>query len=130
MDTETFVRSFLAAIEQDRLIGHEDDWYTTDAEQIEWPNRLAPNGARRTLSELKDAGLRGRAIIDTQRYEVMTLLSEGGRVAVEAIFRATFKIDVAGLRKGETMQANFAMFFELQGGKIRRHRTYDCFQPW
>ena len=51
-------------------------------------------------------------------------------VAVEAVFRATFKLDLPGLAKGETMQANFAMFFEMKDGRIHRHRTYDCFQPW
>jgi predicted ester cyclase len=129
MDAATFVRAYLTAIERDELVGNEVVWYTSDALQIEWPNKLAPNGAERDLAALRAAGERGRAIIESQRYEVTGLIAQDDQVAVEAIFRATFKVDLPGLPRGELMEARFAMFFEMKNGKIRRHRTYDCFMP-
>jgi ketosteroid isomerase-like protein len=131
MDVEEFVRAYLRAIETDQLVGREEEWYTPDAVQIEWPNALTPNGATRDLAALRAAGERGRAIVATQRYEVTNLVADAGagRVAVEAIFRATFRIDLPDLPKGAVMEARFAMFFELADGRIRRHRTYDCFMP-
>ena len=128
-DAANFVRAYLAAIERDEFVGNEAAWYTADALQIEWPNPLTPNGAERDLAGLKAAGERGRAIVESQRYEITNLLAQDDRVAVEAIFRATFKLDLPGLPRGEVMEARFAMFFEMQNGKIRRHRTYDCFMP-
>ena len=130
MGAAAFVRAFLDAIERDQVVGHEADWYAADAVQMEFPNRLAPNGATRDLAAIREAGERGRAIVDEQRYEIVSIVEQDERVAVEAIFRATFNLDVAGLPKGEVMEARFAMFFELRDGRIARHHSYDCFLPW
>lgn len=65
-----------------------------------------------------------------QRYEVTNILAARTKVAVEAVFRATFKVDVAGLSKDDEMVAHFAMFFEMRDGRIARHHTYDCFVAW
>lgn len=127
---EQFVRSFLAAIERDEVVGRESEWFTEDIVQVEWPNKLAPTGATRNLAQLREAGERGRAIVERQWYEVSNIVATGDKVAVEAIFRATFKADVAGLTKGEVMIAHFAMFFEMRDGRIARHHSYDCFVDW
>lgn len=127
---EAFVRAFLTAIERDQVIGDEARWYTEDVVQVEWPNKLLPNGATRGLTALREAGERGRAIVERQWYEVTNLVATGDKVAAEAIFRATFKMDVAGLAKGDVMTAHFAMFFDMRDGRIARHTTYDCFVPW
>jgi ketosteroid isomerase-like protein len=127
---ERFVLSYLTAIENDQVVGQETEWYTDDAIQVEWPNKLVPAGATRNLEQLRQAGERGRAIVASQRYEVTNVVAVGNKVAVEAIFRATFKMDIAGLPKGDVMVANFAMFFEMRDGKISRHHTYDCFTSW
>ena len=65
-----------------------------------------------------------------QSYEILDIVENGDKVAVRAVFRAAFKADILGLAKGKQMVAHFAMFFELRGGKIARHYTYDCFEPW
>ena len=127
---ERFVLSYLKAIENDQVVGRETEWYTEDAIQVEWPNKLVPAGATRNLEQLRQAGERGRAIVASQRYEVTNVVAVGNQVAVEALFRATFKMDIAGLPKGDVMVANFAMFFEMRDGRISRHRTYDCFNSW
>jgi len=129
-DAERFVLSYLKAIENNQVVGRETEWYTDDAVQVEWPNKLVPAGATRDIDQLRQAGERGRAIVESQRYEVTNVVAAGNKVAVEAVFRATFKMDIAGLPKGDVMLANFAMFFEMQDGKIKRHHTYDCFTSW
>jgi ketosteroid isomerase-like protein len=58
------------------------------------------------------------------------MIESGDKVAVRGIFRATFNMDVLGLPKGQEMVAHFAMFFELRDGRITRHYSYDCFEPW
>jgi ketosteroid isomerase-like protein len=128
-DTAAFIRAYLDAIERDELVGREDEWYTADAVQIEWPNKLNPNGVTRNLEQLREAGERGRQIVARQWYEVVSIVADGDMVAVETIFRATFRIALPDLPAGEVMEARFAMFFEMSDGRIRRHRTYDCFMP-
>ena len=89
-DHESAVRAYLRAIERGEVVGHESDWYVDDAVQIELPNRLIPSGATRDLAALKLAGERGKAIVETQSYEVFDMIESGDKVAVHAIFRATF----------------------------------------
>jgi ketosteroid isomerase-like protein len=127
---ESFVRAFLAAIERDAVVGRESEWYTDDALQVEFPNKLMPNGATRDLAALRSAGERGRAIVERQAYEIVNVVEAGDKVAVEAIFRATFKLAVLGLPQGQVMTARFAMFFQMRDGKIARHHSYDSFEPW
>ena len=129
-DHESLVRAYLRAIERGEVVGHESDWYVDDAVQIELPNRLIPSGATRDLAALKLAGERGKAIVETQSYEVLDMIESGDKVAVHAIFRATFNMDVLGLPKGQEMVAHFAMFVELRDGRITGHYSYDCFEPW
>jgi ketosteroid isomerase-like protein len=130
MSHADFIREFLRAIERDQVVGDEERWYAPGAVQVEFPNKLLPKGATRNLADLRAAGERGRAIVERQTYEVVSIVESGNAVAVEAIFRATFRVDILGLPKGETMTARFAMFFTMQDGRIARHHTYDCFEPW
>lgn len=127
---EQFVRRFLAAIERDEVVGHETQWYTPDAVQVEWPNMLLPAGATRNVDQLREAGLRGRSIVESQSYEITDIVVADDKVAVEAIFRARFRMDIAGLPRGAVMTAHFAMFFLMRDGRIARHHTYDCFDDW
>jgi hypothetical protein len=39
-------------------------------------------------------------------------------------------VPLGELAAGASMRAHFAMFFELEDGRIRRQRNYDCFEPW
>ncbi|HEV8247513.1 MAG TPA: hypothetical protein VGP93_17170, partial [Polyangiaceae bacterium] len=58
-----FIRRYLDAIEQGRVVGNESDWYAADAVQVEFPNKLQPKGATRTLADLKRAGESGAKIV-------------------------------------------------------------------
>ena len=60
----------------------------------------------------------------------MSAVAQGDRVAVEAEWSGVLAIPVATLAPGDTMKANFAMFFEMADGRIRSQHNCDCFQPW
>lgn len=125
-----FVRSYLDAIEAGTAGRNVGNWYTSDAVQVEFPNKLNPNGATRTVADLQRAAHGGAQIVERQSYEITNFIEQGDRVAVECVFRATFKIDVLGLPAGQTMTARFGIFLEMRDGRIARHHTYDCIEPW
>ena len=127
---QAFVRAYLDAIEAGTVGARIGDWYTSDAVQVEFANKLAPNGATRTVADLQRAAAAGAQIVERQSYEIANFIEQGDKVAVECVFRAAFKIDVLGLPAGQTMTARFGIFFEMRDGKIARHHTYDCFEPW
>jgi len=105
-------------------------YFTADAIQIEYPNLLNPNGGRSNLATLLKRAEQGQRVLRRQSYQVTSELAQGKHVAVEALWIGELAIQLGSLKPGDEMKAHFAMFFELEGGKIRSQRNYDCFQPW
>ena len=68
--------------------------------------------------------------MQSESYEVLSLVETGDVVAAELIWRGVLAIPLRSLKPGDTMKARFAVFFEFKGDKIRRQRNYDCFDPF
>jgi ketosteroid isomerase-like protein len=124
------VREYLAALGAGEAGPSLRRFFTPDATQVEFPNRLNPGGGRSDLATLLERSLQGKRLLRSQEYRVISAIAGGGRVAVEADWTGTLAIPVAGLPAGGTMRAHFALFFELVEGRIHRQRNYDCFEPW
>lgn len=127
MSRADLVRAYLKAIEN-----QEDSlaFFTEDAVQEEFPNALAPNGARRTLAELREANARGRNVLTSESYEIINVVEAGDLVACEVLWRGVLAVPIRTLKPGDVMKARFGVFFEFTGDKIRRQRNYDCFEPF
>lgn len=69
-------------------------------------------------------------LLMSQRFEVVSEIVQGSRVAVEALWTGTLAVPFGTLAAGAALRAHFAMFFELADGRIRSQRNYDCFEPW
>jgi ketosteroid isomerase-like protein len=127
MSRADIVRAYLKAIE------NRDDslaFFTEDAVQEEFPNALVPAGARRTIAELREANDRGRGVLTSETYEIVTLVETGDVVACEVLWRGVLAVPLRTLKPGNAMKARFAVFFEFKGDRIRRQRNYDCFDPF
>lgn len=127
MSRADLVRAYLKAIE-DR--GDSLAFFAEDAVQEEFPNALVPAGARRTLDELREANERGRDVLTSETYEILSLIEDGDRVACEVLWRGVLAVPLRSLKPGDVMKARFGVFFEFAGDKIRRQRNYDCFEPF
>ncbi|MCR5876340.1 nuclear transport factor 2 family protein [Phenylobacterium sp. J426] len=127
MSRAEIVRAYLRAIESR---GDSLAFFTEDAVQEEFPNALAPAGARRTLEDLKSAAARGQDVLTSETYEIVNLLEAGDIVAAEVLWRGVLAVPLRSLKPGDAMKARFAVFFEFQGDRIRRQRNYDCFEPF
>jgi ketosteroid isomerase-like protein len=124
------VRDYLGAVESNATGDALARFYTEDALQIELPNRLNPSGGHSDLANLLKRAAEVPAILESQEYEIHSVIAQGDRVAVEATWTAVLAVPIASLPAGGTMMAHFAIFFELRDGKIHRQRNYDCFEPW
>jgi hypothetical protein len=121
------VRNYLKAIEARKDVL---PFYAEDIVQEEFPNALAPTGARREFADLKAAARRGQNVLRSESYEIVSLIEANDVVAVEVIWRGVLAIALKSLNPGDTLKARFAAFFEFEGDKIRRQRNYDCFEPF
>jgi ketosteroid isomerase-like protein len=105
-------------------------FFTEDVVQVEFPNRLVPEGATRDLAGLREAAVRGSKVMTAQRYEVLNAVASGDQVAVEANWIGTLAVPFGSIPAGGEMRARFAIFLTFRDGKIVRQHNYDCFDPW
>lgn len=123
-------RAYFAALEGGATGDDLAAFYAPDVIQEEFPNRLSPGGARRDLDAILAAAIRGREVMASQRYEILHMLADGDRVAVEFRWSGTLAISVGPLQAGAEMRGRFASFLEFRDGRIVAQRSYDCFEPW
>jgi len=124
------VRAYLVALEAGEAGEALARFFTPDAVQVEWPNRLNPNGGRSDLATILARSEQGKQVLSTQRYTVVSELARDEAVAVEAEWAGTLAIPLGTLAPGVEMRAHFAMFFACRDGRIAVQRNYDCFEPW
>ena len=124
------VKRYLAAIEAGATGEMLAAFYTPDAQQIEFPNRLTPTGATRDLAALLEGAERGQKVLSGQTYELVNAVASGDRVALEVKWTGTLAIAIGALPVGGQMHAHFAQFIEFRDGLIYRQRNYDCFEPF
>ncbi len=124
------IRAYLAALASGAMGEQLARFFNSDAQQIELPNKLNPNGGSSDLATLLERADQGQRLLREQTYEVRALVEQGQRIAVEAGWSAILAVPLGSLSAGQTMKAHFAMFFELKNGRIGSQRNYDCFEPW
>jgi ketosteroid isomerase-like protein len=124
------VRDYLAALQSGDVGQSLARFFTSDATQVELPNRLNPSGQTSDLSSLMARSTQGQSVLSSQRYDVVSLIAQGESVAVEAQWVGVLAVRLGALGVGSEMRAHFAMFFECRDGRIYRQRNYDCFEPW
>ena len=123
-------RRYLAAIEDGAVGDDLATFFSPDVEQIEFPNRLLPTGARRGLSEMLEGARRGQTVVREQRYQVEHAFADGDAVVLEVLWVGTLAIDRESIPAGREMRAHFALVLELRDGRIAAQRNYDCFDPF
>jgi ketosteroid isomerase-like protein len=124
------VRAYLDTIQTGKAAEAFSQFFAEDVRQIELPNRLNPNGQESDLAGLRKRSEQGSKVLRGQRYEIVSELAQGNRVAVEALWSGIRAIPLGTLAAGAEMKAHFAMFFEMRDEKIVLQRNYDCFEAW
>lgn len=124
------VREYLTALQQGEVGEALARFFVEDAIQVEFPNKLNPNGQQSDLESIMSRSVQGQKVLSSQNYEILNELTQDDRVAVEAKWTGTLAIPLGTLEVGSKMRANFAMFFECRNGRILRQHNYDCFEPW
>lgn len=66
----------------------------------------------------------------TQRYEILDVIADGARVAVEMRWRGELAVPLGKLAPGDALTGQFAFFLEIREGRIAKMRNYDCYDPF
>jgi len=124
------VRRYLDALEQGMTSAAVGDLFTPDVVQEEFPNRLMPQGARRTLADLQAAAERGGKVMSSQSFTLLHAVASGDHVACEVQWAGTLAVPYGSIPVGGEMRARFVFFLDIRDGKIAAQRNYDYFEPW
>ena len=124
------IRAYIASVGNSARGEELAQWYTEDAIQIEFPNKLNPNGGQSDLVTLLKRAEMVPNLLQKQGYEIHSAIAQGSSVAIQATWTGVLAVPVGTLIAGDTMKAHFAIFFELREGRIYSQKNYDCFEPW
>ena len=121
-------RAYLKALEEARPQDARQ-YLSPDIVQIEHPNRLKPNGDRRTAEAMAADGQRGLKILESQTYEIRNALVDGDRVALEVLWTGVLAIPLGELKPVDAMTCFSGIFLDFADGKIVGQRNHDYLAP-
>lgn len=122
------VRDLYAAIESRTPLSAAH--FTPDAETVELPNRIKPNGARAPLDTMLANSAAGTGLLARQHYAVDSLLEIDDLVIARLIWTGTVAKAVGPFSEGQELIAHIAQFVTFRDGLIARIETYDCYEPF
>lgn len=123
-------RRFVAAVESGPTRENLASFLSDDVEQHELPNRLFPEGVRRDLASLLASSEKGAKVLRSQSYDIVNVFAAGSHVAIEMKWKGVLAVPLGSLTPGDALTGQFAFFLEIENGKIRRMRNYDCYDPF
>lgn len=130
-DVESVVRHYYSVVSD--LTSTEDDLLPLLSESvtvIEHPNAITPAGAERGLDDTLAGFRAGKALLREQRFDVQEVIVSGDRAAVRATWAGTVGVDAGPYRAGLRLRAEVAALLTVQEGRIVRHETFDCYEPF
>src|SRR5262249_48736968 len=91
-DNLATARRYVAALSSGAGADEIGRFYAPDVVQEEFPNRLMPNGATRDLEAMRQARLRGKALLSAEAFELHSAVASGDQVAMELTWRGTIGV--------------------------------------
>ena len=95
-----------------------------EAHISELPNLINRDGTERDAAAAREAFARGKGLLAEQRYDVHEVVQAGDTIAA----RTTWYGKIAAT--GQELTAHIATFTQVRDGKVFRHATYDCYEPF
>ena len=126
---ERVVRELLAAIEAEAPVETVAGFWHPAAEQVELPSLMRPDGHRRGLTEMLEGYRAGAGFLRSQAYDVLDVVDDGERLAVQLRWTATTAVGAGALPAGTELVAHVAVFYEFRDGLVLRQSSYDCYEP-
>jgi predicted ester cyclase len=124
------LRRYLSALEGFAPRAELESFFTPDAVQQEYPNRLFAEGRKNDLSTMMSAYDKGAELLSSQKYVLRNTVAEGDQVAAEIEWTGTLRTGFGSLAAGATLRASLGMFFTFVGSRIASIKNYDCYYPF
>ena len=117
----------------ENLSDDPDDYMNLIHAEVEFrelPNLLNKNGQVRNLEMSLEGVKKAKMILVEQKYEIISKIEDGDKITVEKIWTGKISVDIGSLKKGQELKAYICAVVEFKDGRIYRHRSYDCYEPF
>jgi ketosteroid isomerase-like protein len=104
--------------------------YAENAVQVEHPNRLKPKGDRRLVNKMMADLKRGKAMLRSERYDVLDVTAADDVVALQVKWTGVVNMAVGALQPGDSMICESGIFLKFQGDRVIEQHNYDCFEDF
>ena len=106
------------------------DFIHPQVEFTELPNLLNKNGQVRHLETSLEGIKKAKMILSEQSYQIVNYTENGEKIAIEKIWTGVTSMNIANFKIGQNLKAYICAVVEFKDGKIFKHRTYDCYEPF
>ncbi|HZE09576.1 MAG TPA: nuclear transport factor 2 family protein [Gemmatimonadaceae bacterium] len=129
-DNLAIARRYLEALENGAEGNALAEFFTEDAVQEEFPNRLQPIGCHRDLTAMLSEAKKEKKTLRAQKFDILNSIVDGDSVALEILWSGYLAVPVDTLPADSEMRSHMSVWLEFRDGKIFRQHKYDCFDPW
>lgn len=129
-DILQIAKAHLNALAEGKAGDELAEYFSLNIKQIEYPNRLNPNGAVSDYKTMLERSEKGKKIITSQAYNIKREYVVGYTVILEVEWTGIFAVPLGQIKPGQPLKAHFALFMEFENGKIIKQRNYDCFEAF
>lgn len=130
IDLAAIAKTYIHAIEDGKKGDELSEFFDNNVVQIEYPNRLSVKGVKRDFTAILESAEKVKKIIDKQQFFIRNAYTMGKTVIMEIDWAGRLAVALGHMKKGETLNAHFAMVLEYSNGKIVRQRSYNCFEAF
>ena len=101
-----------------------------DITHYDLPNRFNPSGKINDRRGMLAAAERGQKVMRSQRYNILSSVTQDNVVVLEIDWIGRLAMPVAGIPAGGEMHARVAIFLEFSDNQIILQRDYVCYDPF
>jgi len=130
-DAVSVVRAYYAVVAD--LLSSEADLaplLDPDLRVIEHPNALSPGGSEHNRQEALAGFRAGKILLAEQDLDIHETIATADTVAVRATWSGVVARSAGGFAAGTRLTAHVASFLTARDGRIVRHETFDCYEPF
>ena len=92
--------------------------------------RSKPKGDRRLVNKMMADLKRGKAMLRSERYDVLEATAAGDVVALQVKWTGVVNVPVGALQPGDSMICESGIFLKFQGDRVIEQHNYDCFEDF
>jgi hypothetical protein len=101
-----------------------DNYYSTQAEWIEYPSAAYPNGRKGDVEALRKSAESNNSFFPDRKMKIVNQISEGNQSNIELEWQGTTARKMGNMEAGTLVKLRISSYFVIKNNKIIKHTDY------